>query len=208
MSVPIAPKFVVIDDFLPGDVLAGIDAHVMANPDALELKDFGGSPEEGHYSALRRLWVHQDALGPYESAFCTAIEEHLCRIFGGVGMDPFEIARMEIEVCAQRPSSFFAKHIDTDTHNDVGLTSSDRIISVVFYFPREPLAFTGGELTFYDFTGKVATGTVTPRRNRMVAFPSFAAHEVTHVMGPDDHPEHARWSVNCWLHRARQGKQP
>ena len=207
MSVPIAPKFVVIDDLLPGYVLAGIDAHVMANPDALELKDFGGSPQEGHYSALRRLWVHRNALGPHETAFCGAIKKHLDQIFGGAGIEPFEIARMEIEVCAQRPGSFFAKHIDTDTRDIVGSTSSDRIISVVFYFPREPLAFTGGELIFYDFTGKVATGTVAPRRNRSVAFPSFAAHEVTQLMGADDHPENARWSVNCWLHRARKGEQ-
>ena len=206
MSVPIAPKFIVIEDFLPEDLLSGLERHVLAEPAALELKDFGGSPGDGHYSALRKLWVHNDSLGPHEAAFCNAVSANLGTIFEGVGIAPFEVARLETEVCAQRPGSFFAKHIDTDTRDAVGETSSDRIISIVYYFPREPLGFTGGELVFYDFSATVATAKLSPRRNRLVAFPSFAAHEVTPVAAPDDRLDHARWSVNCWVHRARQGE--
>src|SRR3954467_8590001 len=116
MNVPLRPKFIVLDDFLPTDVLAGIEQHVRADPEALELKDFGGDPEEGHYSATRKLWVHRDGLGPGEVPFCTAVTDSFEDLRVGTGIPPFDLARVETEVCVQRPGSFFAKHIDTDTH--------------------------------------------------------------------------------------------
>jgi SM-20-related protein len=206
MSVALAPKFIIVDDFLSKDALTRLDHHVRADPDALELMNFGGHPTEG-YSALRKLWVHPRALGPADSAFLSAMNDSLKDLFAGTGVPPFEVSRMEIEVCAQRPGSFFAKHIDTDTLEASRSLSSDRLISTVFYFPREPLAFSGGELILYDFTGLVPAATISPRRNRLVAFPSFAYHEVTPMIAADDSLDAARWSVNCWLHRRRQGDQ-
>jgi Rps23 Pro-64 3,4-dihydroxylase Tpa1-like proline 4-hydroxylase len=203
MNVPLGPKYVVIDDFLAGPVLAEIENHARSRPEALELKDFGGAPQEGHYSALRKLWVHTDGLGPAEADFRAAIAGRFDELRSGTGIPPFELAAIETEVCAQRPGSFFARHIDTDTRDATPDASSDRMISAVFYFPREPLAFSGGELVLYDFTGQVPTATIAPRRNRLVAFPSFATHEVTPLAASEDDLASARWSVNCWLHRSR-----
>ena len=203
MNVPLSPRFVVIDDFLPGNVLAGIERHVRADPEALELKDFGGDPREGHYSALRRLWVHRAGLGPGEEPFLKTVIDRFDEIRAGTGIPPFDLAHIETEVCVQQAGSFFAKHIDTDTRDATPTSSSDRMISAVFYFPREPLEFSGGELILYDFTGQVPAATIPPRRNRLVAFPSFACHEVTPVSTKEKSLEGARWSVNCWLHRAR-----
>ena len=204
MNAPLAPKFIVIDDFLSSDVLAKIEAHVGADPNALQLKDFGGDPKEGHYSASRKLWVHQDGLGALvEGDFEAAVTDRFDEICIGTGISPFPIALIETEVCVQRPGSFFAKHIDTDTREATPSSSSDRMISAVFYFPREPLAFAGGELILYDFTGQVRIAEIAPRHNRLVAFPSFACHEVTPIIASQLGLQAARWSVNCWLHRAR-----
>lgn len=203
MSVPLAPKFVIVDDFLPDEVVAGLDRHVTADEQALQLHDFGGSPTEGHYSALRKLWVRDQALGAFEPAFCSAITRRFDELCAGTGIAPFAIADIETEVCAQRPGSFFAKHVDTDTREASRSRTTDRLISSVYYFPREPLAFTGGELILYDFTGRLPAARIEPRRNRLVAFPSFAYHEVTPVTSASERLEDARWSVNCWLHRAR-----
>jgi SM-20-related protein len=205
MSVPLAPKFVVIDDLLPDQLIESLDEHVRADPHALELTDFGGAPGES-YSALRKLWVHKDALGALESAFCTAVMERFGDLCAGTGIAPFEVARIETEVCAQSAGSYFAKHIDTDTRDSGRPLSTDRLISAVYYFPREPLAFSGGELILYDFTDKIPAARIAPRRNRLVAFPSFACHEVTPVTA--DGFDGARWSVNCWLHRARLQPDP
>lgn len=203
--VPLAPKFVIIDDFLPDDFIAGLESHLMANDEALQLQELGGSPTEGHYSALRKLWVHEKALGSFEPAFSAAITRRFDELSIGTGIAPFEIARIETQVCAQKPGSFFAKHIDTDTSEVRETLTTDRMISSVYYFPREPLAFTGGELVLYDFTGKIPSARIAPHRNRLVAFPSFACHEVSPVNSDSDCLNDARWSVNCWLHRARAG---
>jgi Rps23 Pro-64 3,4-dihydroxylase Tpa1-like proline 4-hydroxylase len=203
MSATLAPKFVVIDDFLPDDVLASLDDHARRDPRALTLMELGGAPEQGHYSALRKLWVHKDGLGSFDPPFRSAVLARFAELCAGTGVPPFDVARVETELCAQRPGSYFAKHIDTDTREPSRSLSSDRLISSVFYFPRQPLAFSGGELILYDFTGKIPAARIAPRRNRLVAFPSFLCHEVTPVTDADDSLDGARWSVNCWLHRAR-----
>jgi Rps23 Pro-64 3,4-dihydroxylase Tpa1-like proline 4-hydroxylase len=169
----------------------------------LELHDFGGAPEQGHYSATRKLWVHKSGLGPVEARFRHAVADRFDELRAGTGIPPFDLTRLETEVCAQRPGSFFAKHIDTDTREATPSYSSDRMISAVFYFPRDPLPFSGGELILYDFAGDAQAATVAPRRNRLVAFPSFAAHEVTPVAAVRGSLDPTRWSVNCWLHRER-----
>jgi len=205
MNVPLAPKFVVIDDFLSQDLIAALDDLARAGRHAMELNELGGAPGEA-YSALRKLWVRDGALGALEPAFRSAMMGCFERLCADTGVASFEVARVETEVCAQRPGSYFAKHVDTDTGELSKSLKTDRLISAVFYFPHEPLAFSGGELILYDFTGKVAAAQIAPARNRLVAFPSFAYHEVTPVAAGEDSFDAARWSVNCWFHRARKSE--
>lgn len=202
MKRPLAPKYALIDDFLPDELVSSLDAHVRAHSDALDLLELGGAPGDGGYSASRRVWMLKDGLGPFEERFCAAVAGRAADLCAGTGVPPFEVATVETKVCAQRAGSYFGKHVDTDTGEDRPL-HSDRMISAVYYFPREPLSFSGGELVLYDFTGKIASAHVAPRRNRLVAFPSSAYHEVTPVVPTEDTLDAARWSVSCWLHRAR-----
>lgn len=206
MSAPLAPKFLVVDGFLPNELLESLDELVRSDARAMELSDLGGLPSQGYYSASRRVWLLKDGLAAFEPAFRSAVIGHLPEIFKGTGIAPFEVARVETQVCAQRSGSFFAKHVDTDSGEIAKPLSSDRVISAVYYFPREPLAFSGGELLFYGFTGRTEAARIAPRRNRLVTFPSFACHEVAPVTADGDSFEGARWSVNCWLHRARETK--
>lgn len=204
MPASLAPKFVVVDGFLPEELVDSLDQLVRSDAQAMELSELGGLPAHGYYSAARKVWLLKAGLAQLEPAFCSAIIDHLPVLCEGTGVAPFEVARVETQVSAQRAGSFFAKHVDTDSGEVARPKSSDRLISAVYYFPREPLAFCGGELLFYDFTGRTITARIAPRRNRLVAFPSFACHEVTQVTADCDSFEGARWSVNCWLHRARE----
>lgn len=203
MRATLAPKYVVIDNFLPEDLVASLDQHVRTDRSTLELVDVDGGPQRGDYSAARKLWVRTDALGPFEPAFRANVMRRFPELCDGTGVASFPVAAVETKVCAQRDGSFLAKHVDTDTGEARDDRTTDRLISGVYYFPREPLGFAGGELVFYDFTGQIVTGRVTPRRNRFVAFPSFAYHEVTPVTATLEGLDHARWSVSCWLHRAQ-----
>jgi Rps23 Pro-64 3,4-dihydroxylase Tpa1-like proline 4-hydroxylase len=195
------PKFVVMDEFLPASLLAAIERFV-ASDAAMELSDIGEGGD-GSYAAPRRRWVGPHGLGPLNAEFEAAVMARFPELCASTGVPPFEVARAELEVCAHRDGHFFGRHIDTVSRDERADRTTDRMISAVYYFPREPRAFTGGELTLLSFTGEAASNPIEPRRNRLVAFASMALHEVSPVVIADDSFENARFSVNCWLHRPR-----
>src|SRR5215208_3392181 len=114
MTVPLAPKYLVIDDFLSKGIMAALDEHVRADAHAMQLTELGGAPGKA-YSALRKIWVRDGALGSVGPAFRSATMDRFEELCSGTGVAPFEVARVETEVVAQRPGSYFAKHVDTDT---------------------------------------------------------------------------------------------
>ena len=75
-------------------------------------------------------------------------------------------------------------------------------MSAVYYFHVQPLGFSGGELVIHPF-GLSEASVIEPRDNRLVVFPSFALHEVLPVVCPNDGFASARFSINCWLRRAK-----
>lgn len=85
----------------------------------------------------------------------------------------------------------------------------DRVLSAVYYFYREPKGFSGGALRLYRFGARPAEANgdpsnwvdVEPHRNSLVAFPSFALHEVLNVDCPSGSFENFRFALNCWFCR-------
>lgn len=198
-----APRFAIIDDFLPPALLGAIEGVARERQGELELTDFGGDPQDGAYSALRRMWVLKDGLGALTGQFDAAVMARFGELCRDTGVPEFTVSRLEHELCAQRDGSHFARHIDTDSREPARDLASDRLISAVFYFPCEPHGFSGGELLLHPFFSAGDPVRIAPRRNRLIAFPSFAIHEVTRVTSGDGGFAAARHSVNCWLHRAR-----
>jgi hypothetical protein len=80
-----------------------------------------------------------------------------------------------------------------------------RIVSIVYYVHSDPKRFTGGQLHLSNglvhggkIYGNPRTVALEPRNDRMVIFPSRAAH----MVAPTDSPpewEAGRFSVNCWV---------
>jgi SM-20-related protein len=114
------------------------------------------------------------------------------------------VAEYELEMVAHGHGAFFARHIDTFTGSTRAKWNTDRLISLVFYFGLGPRRFTGGELVLHPFVPGAAPVAIEPEPNRLVAFPSFAPHEVRPVELAEDSFENARFAVNCWLHRSAQ----
>jgi len=85
------------------------------------------------------------------------------------------------------------------------LAGGGRVLSCVYYFHREPKAFEGGALRIHAFGSEEDAEFVDiePRQNSLLVFPAWAPHEVRTVSCPSDAFADARFSVNCWLHRAR-----
>ncbi|QUL38281.1 2OG-Fe(II) oxygenase [Erythrobacter sp. JK5] len=132
--------------------------------------------------------------------FRAAIESRIEEIVSGAGSAGFRPDQMEIELVATRDGGHFIRHIDTRTK--VLDTPTDRIVSAVYYFHREPQAFSGGELILHALVGEERLA-IEPRHDRLVVFTSIAPHEVNRTAVPGDAFADGRFSINCWLHRNR-----
>ncbi|WP_417597170.1 hypothetical protein [Novosphingobium aquae] len=55
----------------------------------------------------------------------------------------------------------------------------------------------------FAFNGTEPAVSIALKRARLVAFPSFAWHQVARVSPQGDSLANARLSINCWIHRAR-----
>ncbi len=113
-------------------------------------------------------------------------------------------------MAAHPNGAHFAPHLDIPIGADraplAAADRHDRVISAVYYFHAEPKAFTGGELRLYRYGAPAETigqepgnhVDIAPINNSLVAFPSWALHEVRPVQCPSDEFREYRFAVNCW----------
>lgn len=129
---------------------------------------------------------------------------------GRLGLAPFEISEIELQVTASNDGEWFKAHRDSDGGHDGPVR--DRELTFVYYCHREPHAFTGGELRMYGpFEDDASDGDqgsvsgdwqlIVPRRNSIVFFPSHYLHEVMPTRCPSGRFEDSRLTYNGWLHR-------
>ena len=140
----------------------------------------------------------------------TAMKERLRARFGAVLADivaelkvePFELAKMEVELVAHGDGAFYRRHIDTRTQTD---DRNLRAISATYYFHREPKAFAGGALRLYEVVpaGEARFVDLEPTHNSCVFFPSWMPHEVLPVACPSRRHMDSRFAINCWYRRPR-----
>jgi Rps23 Pro-64 3,4-dihydroxylase Tpa1-like proline 4-hydroxylase len=115
----------------------------------------------------------------------------------------FAVGNIDCQVTASIDGSYFKAHTDAGANETV-----KRQLTYVYYFNREPKAFTGGELRIYDDTvrnGKLAATDsyqiVEPRHNSIVFFQAAVMHEVMPVSMPSREFRDARFTVNGWVAR-------
>lgn len=200
MSGALVPKFAVIDEFLADSTVGMLHNYAVALEAAFQpmaiVEDRPGS-----YPAGRRLLVYDGGLGQHGPAFEAAIADRFTDLCAATGVPPFDLARLELQLCAFRDGDHFEPHIDTDRKQASKALESDRVLTAVYYLSGET-AFSGGELVLHPFSLDGPPELIAPRRNRLVVFPSFTLHEVLPVAGPRRFRD-ARLSVNCWMRRPR-----
>jgi Rps23 Pro-64 3,4-dihydroxylase Tpa1-like proline 4-hydroxylase len=116
-------------------------------------------------------------------------------------VQPIAVGVVEAQITASIDGSFFGVHTDADRAK-----VPKRYLTYVYYFNRQPKAFSGGELRVYDDVlrnGKLARGetfqTIEPLHNRLVLFWARAMHEVMPVRMPSGAFGDARFTVNGWV---------
>lgn len=197
------PKYCIIDDFLELDLLDRLRDLTLASQDSFvpaKVRDAGSSVR---IATARLSSKCATGLGSLASVFEDRLAAIAPRLFANLCVPPAPIAEIETELIAHRDGAFFAPHIDTFVAAERTDEATDRMISTVFYFAFEGATFAGGELAIYPFAKNAGPVQVEPRPNRLVAFPSFALHEVRPVSVSGDDFRDARFSINAWLHRRR-----
>lgn len=151
---------------------------------------------EGLDADTRRSQVLR-GLGPFEallSGKARALQPELERAFGMGKVAPAEV---EAEVVAHGDGGFYGPHIDTLTGDD-HVAGERRRLTLVYYVYRRPQRFAGGRLRLHDMAGR-QTIDIAPAFDSLVAFPSFARHEVEPISCPGNAFADNRFSVNLWL---------
>ena len=192
----------VIDGFMPEAFNRRLLDRVLAAPDAFRPARVKGVDDNAYDPDSRESWKFVPGAGPLEQEFSAAIDQMLPRLLDELAIPAFNRGRTKIEIAAHRDGNFFRPHIDTFTDELRGAGDSDRIISAVYYFHRQPCGFTGGQIALHPL-GPGDPVRIDPANNRLLAFPSFALHEVLPVACPGDAIADARFSINCWIGRAR-----
>jgi len=151
-------------------------------------------------SSLSLVDGHDEAL----SDFIAAVDANFERLRKAVGVRDFVVSEREIDLVAHLDGHHYRRHVDILTQDARAETTADRMISLVYYVHKQPQAFSGGELDLFAI-GSEETRRVEPRHDRLVAFSPMAPHEVRNVTLPGNQFADARFSVACWLCRARGG---
>jgi SM-20-related protein len=127
----------------------------------------------------------------------------LPRVVARLGMAPFTVQQIELQVTASNDSEWFRAHQDSG-HGPV----SNRELTFVYYCHREPRPFTGGELKMYgpfedadEPEAQQRAQTITPVQNSIVFFPSHYLHEVLPTQCASRQFADSRLTYNGWLDR-------
>lgn len=197
------PRTAIFDQFLPETLHRQLLDYTLASeadfiPSGVHVE--GEAKVRDHY---RISHYHPDGLGPLKKTFRAVADDNFVRLCDGAGVKPFAIDWIEVELAAHGDGAFFLPHIDTYTGRGRGTQKSDRVLTAVYYFHREPKWFSGGNLEVHPFGGGSACQVIEPQQNRMVCFASTVLHQVSAVSCPSGKFEDNRFALNFWYHRAK-----
>jgi SM-20-related protein len=156
----------------------------------------------GNRPAYRRSRVSLNT-GWFHDMIAQRMAFYLPRILRALDRPYFNVTRVESQLTASNDGDYFRVHNDNSQAN-----WPSREITYVYFFHREPRAFSGGELVLYDSREDggvpepvLARKRITPEQNTIVFFDSSVLHEVTPVSCPSQRFADSRFTLNGWLHR-------
>ena len=207
---PPIPPHHLYSDFLAPDEHRALLAWALSTQDLLRpSRTFRGIEPDRRQSLSLKLTSAENlddpGLGVWRDLLSRRLREKLPALFGMAGMQPFPVSRIELELVVYRNGAHFQPHSDTKRMGEPA--TEDRLITGIYYFFREPKAFSGGALRIHRFgvadPGPEDYAQIEPQQNSLLVFPSWSIHEVTPVITPSDAISDARFAVNCWLNRER-----
>jgi SM-20-related protein len=192
-----------LEEFFAPAEMAALWGYAMdREADFVASEVIGAQDQARHDTDFRRSRVLFDIAGIYPLV-SDRVMSVLPHVLGRLGLEPFEIRELELQVTASNDSDWFKAHHDSGH----GVVSS-RQLTFVYYCHREPRPFTGGQLKMYgdvnDADGPEAQRgalTITPAQNSIVFFPSHYLHEVLPTECASRRFADSRLTYNGWFHR-------
>jgi SM-20-related protein len=193
---------VLFEEFLAPAELGWLQAYVAARQsDFVPSEVIGADRAGGADLRYRRSRVLYDVDG-FHDLLGRRILGTLPILLFRLGIAPFQVTALEIQLTASSNGEFFRAHTDSDNGPVRG-----RTITFVYFCHREPRAFSGGALRIYGrdpATGRdlIDVGhEIEPTQNSVVFFPSDRLHEITPVGSRSGALLDSRMTLNGWLHR-------
>lgn len=208
------PPHVQLRDFLPEDERRALLDWATRNEG--EFRTAKVINDSGHSKSLvdpeLRIGLTTRNLGPFGSTLEKRMRKALPSLEQAIGTTS-NATSIELELAAHGDGAHYRPHLDVsygEGRKIVGAKpDEDRVVSAVYYFYREPKAFSGGALRLYRFNARPITSAVGPNdyvdleplQNSLVAFPSWATHEVRRVSCASNSFADFRFALNCWFCR-------
>ena len=146
-------------------------------------------------------------LGPLEGPVRERVLAALPKLADDLGCRFPPQVILELELTAYGDGAFYQAHTDTGLPGTADaarkVDPEPRLLSAVYYFHRQPKGFDGGALRLFrwgdgDPADPANHRDLEPADNRLVAFLSWARHEVRPVRCPSGRFEDYRFALNCW----------
>lgn len=190
-------QFVQIDNFFTKDETGRLLDYVLKN----ESEFVPTSTSTNDLDYRRSMIIY--SFPEFSQLITKRIKAILPDVFRKVDLEPFPISEIETQLTSHNDGNYYK------IHNDNGSTdTATREFTYVYYFYREPKAFSGGELRIYDskiennfYVNADTFHTVEPRNNSIVFFLSRYLHEVLPVSCPSRSFADSRFTINGWVRR-------
>jgi Rps23 Pro-64 3,4-dihydroxylase Tpa1-like proline 4-hydroxylase len=199
-SRALMPPHVVLRDLLDETSAAALVDYAASRES--EFRPTGVGPHAVDTSIRVSLGLRD--LGDFRRILEAEVLGRLTELITSLRMPPFEASRFETQLVAHGDGAFYKRHIDTQTAGQYERAGEIRVLSGVYYVFARPKAFSGGALRLHAIGGSAPSFVdIEPEHNTLVAFPSWAPHEVTPVSCPSGRFGDSRFAVNCWAHRRK-----
>ncbi len=208
------PPFVQVTDFLPAELHAALLDWALGNEEKFRAATVANRlDKDSRIDPDVRIAQTMRDLGPARAAIEAKLLEALPRLIAATGVKGPEPRSLELELAAHGDGAHYGAHLDIPVgqgRRTIGARpGEDRVLSGVYYFYNEPKGFSGGALRLYRFNAKPAEGSagdsdyvdIQPLNNSLVAFPSWATHEVRRVSCASGAFRDYRFALNCWYCR-------
>jgi SM-20-related protein len=202
----LAPPVLILDEFLKDKALrAELLQFTLDNSAQFERSTVHTDGETEVREDYRISLYCKSGLGPLDKRLRQIATDNFAQLCAGAGITPFPIGHIETELAAHGDGAFFNPHIDTFSGRGRSMNNSDRVLTAVYYFHREPKGFSGGSIEVFPYGYRGGpTQIIEPVQNRLICFASTALHRVNAVSCPSGAFADYRFAINFWYHRPQE----